>query len=55
MNFWQRLRLIASLIVLTISVVAIVLAVLRAPDLERDPPSGHTDSTPKPQSATTGL
>jgi len=55
MNFWKRLRLIASLIVLAISVVAVVLAVLRAPDLESDTPSGHTYPAPKPQSSTTGL
>lgn len=55
MNFWQRLRLIASLIVLAISVVTIVLAVLRTPDLEGDAPSGRTYPAPKPQSSTTGL
>ena len=57
MNFWKRLRLIGSVIVLAISVLAIVLALLHARDTD-----GAGDATPgrpthplTPLSGTTGL
>lgn len=53
MNFWQRLRLIGSVVVFAISVLALVLAVLRTPDT--DAPSDRPSRFFTPSSGTTGL
>lgn len=53
MNFWQRLRLIASLMVFAIAVLALVLSVLRTP--EPDSPSDRPTRSATPASGTTGL
>jgi hypothetical protein len=57
MNFWQRLRLIGSVVVLLLSVLAIALAVLRAPDIddEVDALPSRQQRTHTPASGTTGL
>jgi hypothetical protein len=55
MNFWKRLRLIGSLIVLCIAVLAIVLAVLRAPSAEDDTPSARPRPAMQQRPGTQGL
>ena len=57
MNFWQRLRLLGTVAVLAISLVALVIAVLRTPDsdAESDAPAARPARALKPQSGTTGL
>lgn len=57
MNFWQRLRLIGSVIVLAISVLAIVLALLHAHDTDSsgDRPFERPTRALTPPSGTTGL
>lgn len=53
MNFWQRLRLVGSVIVLGIAALALVLTLLRTPDSDTRTP--QSPPAPKPLSGTTGL
>jgi hypothetical protein len=55
MNFWKQLRLIGSVIVLLVAVMAIVMAVLRKPDVDADRPDGYPNPAIKALSGTTGL
>jgi hypothetical protein len=55
MNFWKRLRLVGSLIVLVIAVLTVLLAVLRAPRADDDTPTARPPPAFKQQSGTTGL
>jgi hypothetical protein len=57
MNFWQRLRLIGSVVMLVLSVLAIALAVLRTSDSgdESNPPPARQPGTHTAPSATSGL
>jgi hypothetical protein len=55
MNFWKRLRLIGSLIVLGIAVLTVLVAVLNAPHTDDDTPSAGPRPALKSQSGTTGL
>jgi hypothetical protein len=55
MNFWKTLRLIGSLIVLGIAVLTVLLAVLRAPQVNDDAPPVRPIPALKSQSGTTGL
>jgi hypothetical protein len=54
-NFWKRLRLIGSLIVLGIAVLAVVLALRHGPDSDEDTPSARPHPALKSPSGTTGL
>ena len=54
MNFWQRLRLIGSVVVLALSILAIALAVLRTPGTDEES-SIRPDSAIQQPSGTTGL
>jgi len=56
MKFWKRLRLIGSLTVLAIAVLASVLAVLRTSQADdEDAPSQRPQRVLTPPSPTTGL
>ena len=54
MNFWQRLRLIGTVVVFALSVLALALAVLRAPT-DEDAPSARPRPAIPQTSGTTGL
>lgn len=55
MNFWKCLRLIGSVIVLGIAVLAILLAAPHRPDADEDAPSDRPHPALKPSSGVTGL
>ncbi len=57
MNFWQFLRVIGSVAVLAISVLAVVFAMLRTPDYasESDTPANPPQRPLRQPSGTTGL
>lgn len=55
MNFWKRLRLVGSLIVLCIAALAVLLAVLRAPQADDDTPTERPRPALQQRSGTTGL
>jgi hypothetical protein len=55
MNFWKRLRLIGSVIVLAIAVLAVLLALAHRSDTDEDTPSAHTRPALQQQSRTQGL
>jgi hypothetical protein len=55
MNFWKRLRLIGSLIVLGIALLTVLLALRHGPDSDEETPSGRPHPTQKSPSGTTGL
>jgi hypothetical protein len=55
MNFWKRLRLIGSVIVLGIAIWAVLLAVKRAPSADDDTPDSRPPPSFKQQSGTKGL
>jgi len=55
MNFWQRLRLIGTVVVFALSVLAIALAVLRTPDTDEESSPARPHRAIPQQSGTTGL
>ena len=55
MNFWKRLRLIGSLIVLGIAVLAVIVAVLRGPLGDDEAPSHRLRPDLNQLSGTKGL
>jgi hypothetical protein len=55
MNFWKRLRLIGSVIVLGIAVVCVLLALRHQPGEDDDTPSHRPNPALKSPSGTTGL
>ncbi len=55
MNYWKRLRLIGSVIVLGIAVLAVLVAVLRGPLADDEAPSRRPQSDLQQQSGTKGL
>jgi hypothetical protein len=48
MKFWQRLRLIGSVVVLAISVLAILLAMLHTPNADTNRPLRSPEQLPGP-------
>ena len=55
MNFWKRLRLIGSVIVLGIAVLAVLLALTQRPDTDQDTSSGRPNPPLLQPSGTQGL
>lgn len=55
MNFWKRLRLIGSLIVLAIALLTLLLALRFGPDSDEARSSEHPRPAVQQQSSTTGL
>lgn len=55
MNFWKRLRLIGSLIVLAIALLTVLLALRHGPDSDEDTPSERPRPALRQQSGTKGL
>ena len=55
MNFWKRLRLIGSVIVLGIAVLALLLALRHPQDTDEDAPADRPSPALKSPSATQGL
>ncbi len=55
MNFWKSLRLIGSVIVLGIAVLAVLVAVLRGSLADDEVPSQRPHPALQPQSGTKGL
>jgi hypothetical protein len=55
MNFWKRLRLIGSVIVFCIAVLAVLAALAHRTDADEDTSSGRTRPALQQQSGTSGL
>jgi hypothetical protein len=55
MNFWKRLRLIGSLVVLGIGVLAVLVVLLNRPTSDEEATSDRSHPTLKSPSGTTGL
>jgi hypothetical protein len=55
MNFWKRLRLIGSVIVLGIAVLAVLLALAHRSDSEDDTPAGRPQPALRQPSVNNGL
>jgi hypothetical protein len=55
MNYWKRLRLIGSVIVLAIAVLAVLVAVVYRSDSADDTPSGRPQPALRQPSVNNGL
>lgn len=55
MNFWKALRLLGSVIVLVLAVLALVSALLHRQDMDADPDAQRPAPTRLPRSGPTGL